>query len=158
ILFAVVIAAVWLERFSVPVILVALGGGIFFGSDVLHLVHFQDMELAKELASGALIFVLFYGGLLTDRKDFRAVALPAAGLATWGVALTAITTFLCLRFLLQWPMDRSILLAVIVSSTDAAAIFSILRNQSLSRSLSSTVEIESAANDPMAILLTVAVV
>lgn len=154
-LIAVVIAAVWLERWSVPVILVALGAGILFGSDVLRLWHFEDFVLSNQVANMALVFILFHGGFLTKRKDFKAVALPAGGLATWGVLLTAGITFACLRWGFGWSLEKSVLLAVIVSSTDAAAIFSILRRQSLPSKLSSTVEIESAANDPMAILLTV---
>ncbi len=153
-LVAVVIASVWLERWSVPVILVALGTGIVCGSDVLNLWHFDDMVLTNQAANLALVFILFHGGFMTKRADFRAVALPAGGLATWGVLLTAAVTFAVLRWVLGWSMELSLLLAVIISSTDAAAIFSILRRQSLPPRLSSTVEIESAANDPMAILLT----
>ncbi len=158
ILIAVVLAAVWLDRWSVPVILIALGAGILFGSDVLNLWHFDNIELTKQVANLALVFILFFGGFSTKRADFRSVALPAGGLATWGVALTAAATFGALHWGLGWSFEKAILLAVIVSSTDAAAIFSILRRQSLPKKLSSTVEIESAANDPMAILLTVAVV
>ncbi len=157
-LIAVVIAAVWLERFSVPVILVALGAGIAAGSDVLGLWAFDDVVLTSQVANLALVFILFHGGFVTKLADFRAVALPAGGLATWGVMLTAAVTFCCLYWGLGWSWERSILLAVIISSTDAAAIFSILRRQSLPSKLSSTVEIESAANDPMAILLTVVAV
>ncbi len=153
-LVAVVIASVWLERWSVPVILVALGTGIVCGSDVLNLWHFDDMVLTNQAANLALVFILFHGGFMTKRADFRAVALPAGGLATWGVMLTAAVTFAFLRWVLGWSMELSLLLSVIISSTDAAAIFSILRRQSLPPRLSSTVEIESAANDPMAILLT----
>lgn len=153
-LVAVVLASVWLERWSVPVILVALGTGILFGSDVLNLWHFDDMVLTSQAANLALVFILFHGGFMTKRADFRAVALPAGGLATWGVLLTAAATFVVLHWALGWSMEVSLLLAVIISSTDAAAIFSILRRQSLPPRLSSTVEIESAANDPMAILLT----
>jgi len=91
---------------------------------------------------------------MTKRANFRAVALPASGLASWGVLLTAGLTFLVLRWVLDWSTELSLLLSVIISSTDAAAIFSILRRQSLPPKISSTVEIESAANDPMAILLT----
>ncbi len=154
----VVIAAVWLDRFSVPVILVALGAGILFGSDVLGVWDFDDAHLTNQVANLALVFILFQGGFATKRADFRAVALPAGGLATWGVILTAAITYGGLHFLLGWPREISLLLSVIVSSTDAAAIFSILRRQSLPTKLSSTLEIESAANDPMAILLTMAVV
>jgi len=153
-LIAVVIASVWLERWSVPVILVALGTGIVFGSDVLNLWHFDDMVLTNKCANLALVFILFHGGFMTKGADFRAVALPAGGLATWGVLLTAAATFVVLRWGFGWSMELSMLLSVIISSTDAAAIFSILRRQSLPQKLSSTVEIESAANDPMAILLT----
>lgn len=157
-LIAIVLAAVWLDRWSVPVILVALGTGIIFGSDVLSLWHFDDVGLISRAANVALIFILFQGGFSTKRSDFKAVALPAGGLATWGVVLTAVATFGILYGLLDWPLHKSLLLAAIISSTDAAAIFSILRRHPLPSKLSSTVEIESAANDPMAILLTVAVI
>ncbi|MDD5629184.1 MAG: cation:proton antiporter, partial [Elusimicrobia bacterium] len=157
-LIAVVLAAVWLDRWSVPVILVALGAGILFGSDVLGLWHFDDMGLTNRVANLALVFILFHGGFLTKRSDFKAVALPAGGLASWGVVLTAVMTFGVLYGLFNWSLQKALLLAAIISSTDAAAIFSILRRQPLPPKLSSTVGIESAANDPMAILLTVAVI
>lgn len=157
-LLAVVLAAVWLDRFSVPVILVALGLGILIGSDVLNFWHFADVELTNNVANVALCFILFQGGLATKRADLRAVALPACGLASWGVVLTAAATFGCLHVILGWPVDKALLLSVIISSTDAAATFSILRRQSLPKRLASTLEIESAANDPMAILLTLVVV
>lgn len=153
-LIAVVMASVWLERWSVPVILVALGTGIVCGSDVLNLWDFNDVILTNQVANMALVFILFHGGFVTKRSDFRSVALPAGGLATWGVLLTAFVMFAVLRWGLGWSFEISLLLSVIISSTDAAAIFSILRRQSLPPRLSSTVEIESAANDPMAILLT----
>jgi cell volume regulation protein A len=157
-LIAVVLAAVWLDRWSVPVILVALGLGIVFGSDVLNVWYFDDVALTNEIANVALVFILFQGGLATKRVDLQAVALPAGGLATWGVVLTAAATFACLHWLLGWSFEKALLLGVIVSSTDAAATFSILRRQSLPPRLKSMLEIESAANDPMAILLTLVVV
>jgi cell volume regulation protein A len=130
-LIGVVLAAVWLDRWSVPVILVALGLGILFGSDVLNVWHFGDVELTNQVANLALVFILFQGGFATKREDLQAVALPALGLATWGVLLTAAFTFVCLHFLLGWSTEKSLLLAVIISSTDAAATFSILRRQAL---------------------------
>lgn len=157
-LLGVVISAVWLDRWSVPVILVSLGVGIVVGSDVLGIWHFDNVEAANNLANAALVFILFHGGLATKRADFKAVALPAGGMATWGVILTAAITFGFLRYVLGWNAETSLLLAVVISSTDAAATFSILRRQSLPSKLSSTIEIESAANDPMAILLTLVVV
>ncbi len=157
-LIAIVLAAVWLDRWSVPAILVALGAGVLFGSDVLRLWHFDDIELTNQVANLALVFILFHGGFSTQHSDLKAVTLPAGGLATWGVFLTAAASFGVLHGLFNWPLHKALLLSAIISSTDAAAIFSILRRQSLPPKLSSTVEIESAANDPMAILLTVAVI
>ena len=157
-LLGVVLAAVWLDRWSVPVILVALGLGILSGSDVLGLWFFDDVEIANEVANASLVFILFQGGLSTKRSDFKAVALPAGGMATWGVILTAVVTFCVLHFVFGWQSELSLLLAVVISSTDAAATFSILRRQSLPPRLATTLEVESAANDPMAILLTLVVV
>ncbi|MFA5700870.1 MAG: potassium/proton antiporter [Desulfuromonas sp.] len=157
-LIAIVLVSVWLDRWSVPVILVALAAGILFGSDVLNLWHFDDIALTNQVANLALVFILFYGGFATRRTDFKAVALRAGGLATWGVVLTTLGTFAVLYGLFDWSFPKAILLAAIISSTDAAAIMSILRRQSLPPKLSSTIEIESAANDPMAILLTLAVI
>lgn len=157
-LLGVVLAAVWLDRFSVPVILVALGLGLLAGSDVLRLWHFDDVDLANQLANAGLVFILFHGGLVTKRSILKSVLLPAGGMATWGVVLTAAAVFCVLRLGLGWAFERSLLLAAVISSTDAAATFSILRRQSLGPRLASTIEVESAANDPMAILLTLVVV
>jgi cell volume regulation protein A len=157
-LLGVVLAAVWLDRFSVPIILVALGLGLLAGSDVLGLWYFDDVHLANHVANASLVFILFRGGLVTKRSVLRAVALPAGGMATWGVVLTAVAVFCFLHLGLGWPFDRSLLLGAVISSTDAAATFSILRRRSLRPRLASTIEIESAANDPMAILLTVVAV
>lgn len=158
VLILVVLAAVWLDRWSVPVIVIALGSGILFGSDVLNFWNFGDMILTNQIANFALIFILFHGGFVTKRDDFRAVALLAGGLATWGVVLTAAATLGVLWGILGWPFEKACLLAVIISSTDAAATFSIIRRQPILPRLSSAIEIESAANDPMAVLLTVVAV
>jgi cell volume regulation protein A len=122
-LILVVLASVWLDRFSVPVILVALGAGILFGSDVLNVWHFEDVALTNQVANLALVFILFQGGFATKHGDFKAVALTAGGLATWGVVLTAAASFGILWGVLGWSFEKSLLLAAIISSTDAAAIF-----------------------------------
>lgn len=152
-----VLAGVWLERWSVPVILVALGVGMVSGGDVLGIWDFSNARAANQLANLALVFILFQGGFGTRREDLRKVLLPAVGLATWGVVLTALSTFLVLYLGLNWNWAESALIAVIISSTDAAATFSVLQRQKLPQRLSSTLEIESAANDPMAVLLTMTV-
>ncbi|MDR2732737.1 MAG: potassium/proton antiporter [Fibromonadaceae bacterium] len=158
ILLTVVISAVHLDKKSVPVILVALFAGIIFGGDGLAFWKFNNMELTNTLANLALVFILFQGGFCTKKDSLKLVALPAIGLASWGVALTAVFSFACMYWVLGWDKTLAILLSVIISSTDAAAIFSILRKQSLGTRLSATIEIESAANDPMAILLTLVAV
>jgi cell volume regulation protein A len=158
ILLSVVVSAVHLDKKSIPVILVALFAGIIFGKDGLKFWQFNNMILANQVANLALVFVLFHGGFCTEKNNLKLVALPAVGLASWGVILTAVFTFVCLYFILGWDKNLALLLAVIISSTDAAAIFSILRKQPLGQKLSSTIEIESAANDPMAILLTIVTV
>lgn len=158
ILIGIVLIANLLDRWSVPVILIALGVGILCGSDVLQLWMFDDFKLTNQVANIALVFILYYGGFSTRREDFQKVALVAGGMATWGVILTGIATSLMLWGVLKWPAELAVLLGAIISSTDAAATFSILRRQSLTPKLSSTLEIESAANDPMAILLTLAAI
>lgn len=157
-LLAVVLAAVWLERWSVPVILIALGIGILFGSDVLGVWHFDNTLLANQVANIALVFILLHGGFMTKVENFRSVALPSVGLATWGVVLTSGVLFSILHWGFGWGFQSALLPAVIISSTDAAATFSILTKRPLPPKTGSCIEIESAANDPMAILLTTVVV
>ena len=155
ILLSVVFFAVHSDKRSIPLVLVALFIGIIFGSDGFQFWAFDDFKLAKELTNLALVFILFHSGFCTKKENIKAAALPAIGLATWGVVLSAIFTFVCLYFILGWDKNICILLSVIVSSTDAPAVFSVLRKQALGHKLKSTIEVESAANDPMAILLTV---
>jgi len=155
ILSAVVISAVYLDKKSIPVILVALFAGIIFGKDGLKFWVFDDPKLANEIANLALVFILFHSGFTTNKSNLKLVALPAIGLATWGVIITSVVVFVCLHFILGWDSTLSILLSVIIASTDVAAIFSILRKRPLGHKLSSIIEVESAANDPMAILLTI---
>src|SRR5690606_11066572 len=81
-LIAVVLASVWLDRWSVPVIIVALAGGIVSGSDFLGLWECGILALTTPIATSALVFTLFPGGFVTKRADFRAAARPAGGLAT----------------------------------------------------------------------------
>lgn len=154
ILLVIVISAVYLDKKSIPVIVVALFAGLIFGANGLGFWKFNNMQLTNKLANLALVFVLFHGGFCTKSFNLKKVALPALGLASWGVILTAIFTFMCLYFILGWDRNLALLLSVIISSTDAAAIFSILSKQPIGHKLASTIEIESAANDPMAIMLT----
>lgn len=154
VLIAVVFTTTLARRFSIPLIVIALGMGILFGSDVTGLISFGDFHLANELATGALIFILFAGGFETKRSSLKLTLVPSMTLATWGVVVTAAVTGLLVWQLLKFPLPLAFLVGTIVSCTDAAAVFSIFRTRSISKKVAATTEIESAANDPMAIIAT----
>jgi cell volume regulation protein A len=118
-------------------------------------VHFDDYRLAFRAGTVALVLILFDGGLSTPLASVRRVVAPAALLATVGVALTALFAALAARAVgLPWP--EAALFGAIVSSTDAAAVFSVLRGAriQLRRRVAHVLELESGVNDPMAVILT----
>ena len=155
VLFAIVLIA---SKFRVPFIVIALFAGILFGSDVLGMIKFYDFEMASKVASYALVFILFIAGFSTNKERLKMVLAPAMSLATAGVIITAGVVAVLLHFILKLDIMVSILIGCIIASTDAAAVFSILRTRSFDPKLSSTVEIESATNDPMGIILTTIVI
>lgn len=154
VLITIVLTARFAHRWRLPMILISLGAGIFFGSDVTGLIYFDNAGLAKRLADAALVFVLFIGGFDTRRENLRLVMAPALVLSTLGVACTAAVTGLAVWGLLHYRLPYAFLLGSIIASTDAAAVFSILRSRAVRPRLSAITETESATNDPMAILLT----
>ncbi|MDP2790376.1 MAG: potassium/proton antiporter [Rectinemataceae bacterium] len=158
ILIFLTLSAAIFRRFNVPMIILALAVGIFFGSDVTGIIYFDDALLTRRLADIALVFVLFAGGYSIKRAELKPVLAPTMMLATLGVLITMIVTALVFHLVSGWSFMQSILVATVISSTDAAAVFSILRNRSLQRRPSSITEIESAANDPMAIISTTLIV
>lgn len=129
--------------------------GVLAGSDVLNLINFDDANLAKKIADFLLIFIIFDGGFRVSRSTFHKVAGPSLTLATLGVALTALLLGLFVHFILGFDFWYSMLIASIISSTDAAAVFMITKSNPIKAKLASTLNVESAANDPMAILLTI---
>ncbi len=148
-----------LDRFGVPVLLLFLVLGIVGGSEGLGGVAFDNYGLAFRVGTIALVLILFDGGLNTSMSSIRRSAGPAGVLATVGVAGTAGAMALIARALgLTW--SEAMLIGAIVSSTDAAAVFAVLRGGSLrvKEKVRSTLEVESCVNDPMAVILTVAVV
>ncbi len=154
ILIFVVFVASLSHKLNVPLIIIALATGLIFGSDVTGLIYFDDASFGKNLANILLVFILFAGGFGTSAKTFRSVVVPTSLLATVGILVTAGATGILFSLLSGWPLPKAILVAVIISSTDAAAVFSILRTRSIRAKVSSISEIESAANDPMAIIST----
>lgn len=148
-----------LDRMGVPVVLLFLIVGMLGGSEGLLGVEFDDYDLAYRLGTVALVLILFDGGLSTTYDSIRKSAGPAGVLATVGVAGTAAVLAL-VGWLAGLSWTQAALIGAIVSSTDAAAVFAVLRGGSLrvKEKVRSLLEIESCANDPMAIILTFAVV
>jgi cell volume regulation protein A len=145
------------ESTGVPAVLLFLGVGMLAGSDGILGVHFDDYALAFRLGTFALVMILFDAGLNTPISRVRAVWGPATALATGGVLITALLVGVGGR-LLGLPWDIALLLGAIVSSTDSAATFSVLRGRGLALQgrVRATLEVESGVNDPLAVLLTLA--
>src|SRR5688500_6479109 len=146
------------ERFAVPVALVFLVVGMLAGSEGLGRIAFEDYGFAFRLGTIALALILFHGGLNTPIAAVRQTAAPAAVLATLGVVGTAGIVAVGAHALgFEWT--HAMLLGAIVSSTDAAAVFSVLRGSGihLKRRIGATLEVESGINDPMAVILTMAI-
>jgi potassium/hydrogen antiporter len=139
------------------VLVLFLGLGMLAGSEGLGRIAFDSTVIAHGVGTVALAIILFDGGLRTSFTAVRTAAAPAFTLATAGVALTALLTALAAHLLIALPLLEALLLGAIVGSTDAAAVFAVLRSRgvSISERLSATVEIESGSNDPMAIFLTI---
>ena len=141
-------------RYGIPSLLFFLGLGMVTGSDGLG-IQFNNAHLANYAGTFALAFILFSGGLDTKWAEIKPTLKRGSILSTLGVLLTAIFLFICTRYILRLSYEISLLLSVIVSSTDAPAVFSILRSQKqeLKSGLKPLLEFESGSNDPMAVLL-----
>lgn len=148
------------DRFGVPALLLFLILGMLAGSDGPGGIYFDDPAIAQSIGIVALILILFSGGLDTQWSSVRPVTKEAALLATFGVLGTALITGLVAQAVLGLPLKEGLLLGAIVSSTDAAAVFSVLRSKgiSLKGRLKPLLELESGSNDPMAVLLTVGLI
>lgn len=147
------------ERFGAPLLLLFLLIGLVAGVDGLG-IDFSNNSAAYMLGSIALAIILFDSGFGTSLQSFRQAAVPALTLATVGVLLTAVLFGAAARFLLGFTWLQGFLLGSIVASTDAAAVFFLLRTGGINirDKVRSTLEVESGTNDPMAIFLTVALV
>lgn len=147
-------------RFGVPVLVLFLALGMLAGSEGIGGIAFEDFTLAHGIGTMALALILFDGGLSTPVSSIRTAWKPSLVLATIGVVITSVLTGLAAMVVLRVSMLEGMLLGGIVGSTDAAAVFAILRSGGvrLPTRLASTLEIESGSNDPMAIFLTVGLI
>lgn len=146
-------------RFGTPLLLIFLGIGLLAGTDGLGL-DFDNASVAFFIGSLALAVILFDSGFGTSFASFRAAAAPAIVLATFGVILTAGLVGFVARHILGFSWLESFLLGAIIASTDAAAVFFLLRvgNISVRDRVRSTLEVESGSNDPMAIFMTLTLI
>lgn len=143
-------------RIGVPTLLTFIVLGIVFGNVGAIPVYLDNQIFAKEVCSVALLFIMFYGGFGTRWDSAKPVWKESVLLASAGVIVTAALTGLFCRFALSWGWAESFLLGAVVSSTDAASVFSILRSKKLGlkNNTAPMLEMESGSNDPAAYMLT----
>jgi potassium/hydrogen antiporter len=141
-------------RLRAPSALLFLGIGMVVGSDVLDLIAVDDARAVQDFGVVALIVILFEGGLTTKPTDLRRARGPGGLLATLGVIVTAAVTGVGAWLLLDIEPITAALLGAVVASTDAAAVFSTLRTVRLPARLAAILKVESGANDPFAVVLT----
>jgi len=148
------------ERLGLPALLVFLAVGMLAGSEGIGGIYFDNAYVTKLLGTMALALIIFSGGLDTDWRAVRPVVWHGVALATIGVFLTALLVGVFAVLVLKFSLLEGLLLGSVMSSTDAAAVFSILRSRrvSLKGQLRPLLELESGSNDPMAVLLTMCVI
>lgn len=154
-IFASIMASTLSARLGVPLLLLFLIVGMLAGEQGILCIEFSQYGLANFVGQAALACILLDGGLRTSFKSFRVGLKPAITLATWGVLVTVVVLGIFVTWLLDVDWRFGLLMAAIVGSTDAAAVFSLLRNGGvkLNDRVQATLELESGANDPLAILL-----
>lgn len=150
-------------RFGIPALLLFLGLGMAFGTDGLG-IEFDSPSITQFIGMLALSIILFSGGMDTKFREIKPVLGPGIMLATVGVALTTVSTGLFIYWITgkidqftTLSLTQAFLLAAVMSSTDSASVFSILRSKrlGLKENLRPMLELESGSNDPMAYMLTI---
>ncbi|ERM81701.1 potassium transporter CPA [Rhodonellum psychrophilum GCM71 = DSM 17998] len=157
-LFISIIAGKTSYKFGVPTLVLFLLIGILAGSEGIGGINFNDPATAQFIGIVSLNFILFSGGLDTSWTSIKPVLWQGISLSTIGVLLTAVSLGTFVWAITDFTIYEGLLLGAIVSSTDAAAVFSILRSKSLAlkSNIRPTLELESGSNDPMAYVLTIA--
>lgn len=158
---AVLVLCAFSDRLSgkigVPALLIFIGIGILFGSDGLFKIPFEDYSFASHVCEAALIVIMFTGGFAVKWDTAKPVIVKSCLLSTLGVVVTAGVTMLFCRFILGFQWVESFLVGAVISSTDAASVFSVLRSRrlNLKNGLAPLLEVESGSNDPFSYMLTV---
>lgn len=151
-----ILAEKFSDKFGLPALILFMFIGMVFGSDGIFGIAFDDFSLAENVCSIALVFIMFYSGFNTKWSAAKAYSVKAVSLSTVGVVLTALITMLLCHYLLRLSWAESFLIGAVLSSTDAASVFSILRKKrlNLKDGTASILEVESGSNDPMSFMLT----
>ena len=146
----------YLDRLAVPSLLIFIALGMCFGENGLLRIPFDDYDTANVICSASLIFIMFYGGFGTNLNAARPVVVQSVVLSTLGVAGTAGAVAVFAHLVLGLPWVESFLIGSVISSTDAASVFNILRSKKLALKYhtDSLLEIESGSNDPISYMLT----
>ncbi len=151
------VAAVRLSvRSGLPSLLIYLGIGLVLGEAAIG-IRYDDQQLTQVLGYAALVLILVEGGITTQWSGIRRSVAPAAVLATIGVAVSVLVVGVAAHFLLGWAWQVAFLVAAVLASTDAAAVFSVLRRVPLPRRISGVLEAESGFNDAPVVLLVTAI-
>lgn len=155
-----IIFAKLFDNLGLPTLVLFIALGMLAGSEGIGGIYFDDALTAQNIGIIALIFILFSGGLDTNLKDIKPIRLRALSLASIGVIISAFVFGIIASYLLDIELIYGLLIGAIISSTDAAAVFNVLRskNVSLKNNLKPLLEFESGSNDPMAIFLTIGII
>jgi cell volume regulation protein A len=148
------------NRFGIPSLVLFLAIGMLAGSEGLGGIYFDNPPLVQSLGILALVLILFAGGLDTEWEEVRPILWQGLSLSTIGVLLTALLVGVFVSWVQGFSFLEGLLLGAIVSTTDAAAVFMVLRarNANFPRRLIQLLELESGSNDPMAVVLTIALI
>ncbi len=147
------------HKLGVPMLLAFIVLGMAFGTDGIFKISFGNFKMAEYVCSAALIFIMFYGGFGTKWSEAKPVAVKAVLLSSVGTMLTAVIVGIFCRYFLKFELLESFLIGSVISSTDAASVFSILRSKrlGLKDNTASLLEVESGSNDPFSYMLTLVV-
>jgi cell volume regulation protein A len=148
-----VLASLVATRLRLPALILFLGLGMLIGTDGLGWIDFENYELTRLIGSIALLLILFEGGLAAGFDEIRPVLRPAISLAAIATIGTALIVGLAATVLFDLPLLEALLLGAVLSGTDGAAVFALLRGSRLRPDLARTLEGEAGLNDPIAVLL-----
>ena len=158
-IFASITASSFYKELNIPILLVCFAVSMIAGSYGIELSNKEgyDVQYIKTLGSITLCIVLFLGGLETNIDNIKPILYRGIALSTLGVLLTSVTLGVIINFFTNFDFSTSMLFSSVVASTDAAAVFTILKSQNLKikNTLSSLLEFESGSNDPMAYFLVI---